>query len=71
MASSFWDNLAKAAKSDAGQAVVSGTSAAYDQWVGEDDGDIVVKSSSIMDEPWFWPAVIVGGVVVLALVMKR
>jgi hypothetical protein len=71
MASSFWDNLAKAAKSDAGQSVVSGASAAYEQWVGDDGEMVVASKGSITDEPWFWPVVIVGGVVVLAMVMKR
>jgi hypothetical protein len=70
---SFWDDLAKAAKSDAGQSVASGAGAAYSSWVGDDDngGGGGSTSIAITEQPWFWPAVIIGGVVIIALISKK
>jgi hypothetical protein len=67
----FGDTLKNALSSDIGQSAVGAGNSALDEWLGLDDDDGGGSSDSLFDEPWFLPAVIVGGLAIVYLVTKK
>lgn len=70
--SKFGDSIKNALQSDTGRAASSAAIGAYTGWldpkVKDDDGG--GGGESITDQPWFLPAVVGGGLLVLFLVMR-
>lgn len=67
----FGETIKNALQSDVGQSATSGALGAFDAWLNPDDEDSAPASSSITDQPWFLPAVVLGGLALVYVLTKR